>query len=286
MASYKVCSSIKRCNVQEQQCMVYPYASKKQCIILLCLLLIMEVVDSYLHPNRFMVIPMTLAIVWTILTIVFTPESDSVQHPHTSTKEMNRLVKENGEMCQTIHRMSEEHRLLCEIRTSLAHLRKTANESLYMLHQMSKLVKRARSTAHHSHSTEKEGGSATSYNTEKGGNSTTSPESGSNKSESNIPPIVSTALTKQDSKFTQLPESKVEYIDYEKVRIAFKQANSMLSNASSEFSLSGENCIAKHIDYAALQHTSISTGQNISLPTSDLFSAARKAFLKRSNSFH
>ena len=93
-------------------------------------------------------------------------------------------------------------------------------------------------------------------------------------------------MTKQDSKFTQLPESKVEYIDYEKVRIAFKQANSMLSNASSEFSLSGENCIAKHIDYAALQHTSISTGQNISLPTSDLFSAARKAFLKRSNSFH
>ena len=245
--------------------MVYPACAskKKQCIILLCLLLIIEVLDSYLHPSRFMFIPATIGIVWTVLTILSIPDPEPVKHPCTTTKEINRLVKENSEMCQMIHRMSEEHNLLCEIRSSLSHLRKSSNESLDMLYQINKLAKRACSIHRQTYNPEQE-------------------------QKNSILPESSTALTKQDDKCVRFPESKVEYIDYEKVRIAFKQADSMLSGTSSEFSLSEEDCITNHLGYTKLQHTSISNTprQNTTFSTSDLFSAARKGPLKRSNSFH
>ena len=115
----------------------------KACVILMCLvLLVMETLDSYLHPTRFLMIPISAGIAVVIAIIVnFVPGAAAVP----SQCERERLVKENSEMCQTIHRMSEEHRLLCEIRSSISHLRKTTNESVYLLHQLQKLVKRVRS---------------------------------------------------------------------------------------------------------------------------------------------
>ena len=48
---------------------------------------------------------------------------------------MEKVVKQNYELSQTIYRMSEEHQLLCELRTAITATRKTSNESLYILRE-------------------------------------------------------------------------------------------------------------------------------------------------------
>ena len=52
---------------------------------------------------------------------------------HSTVHDMDKVVKQNYELTQIIHRTSEEHKLLCEIRNSLAAIRKISNESLYIL---------------------------------------------------------------------------------------------------------------------------------------------------------
>ena len=51
-------------------------------------------------------------------------------------------------LSQTILRLSEEHQLLCEIRHSMAALRKNSNESLYLLRQVQRDAKKRRRVLH------------------------------------------------------------------------------------------------------------------------------------------
>ena len=53
----------------------------------------------------------------------------------TQEEMMEKVVKQNYELSQTIYRMSEEHQLLCELRTAITATRKTSNESLYILRE-------------------------------------------------------------------------------------------------------------------------------------------------------
>ena len=62
--------------------------------------------------------------------------------PNTPTREIQALIKENSQLCQTVHRMSEEHQMLCEIRSTLAHVRRTSNELLYTAQQTHKALQK------------------------------------------------------------------------------------------------------------------------------------------------
>ena len=55
---------------------------------------------------------------------------------HGTVNDMDKMVKQNYELTQIIHRTSEQHQLLCEIRNSLAAIRKIMNESLYILQKI------------------------------------------------------------------------------------------------------------------------------------------------------
>jgi hypothetical protein len=52
------------------------------------------------------------------------------------TNERVQILRENGQLCQTIHRMSEGHQLLCEIRNTLATQRRHSGESLLVLNEI------------------------------------------------------------------------------------------------------------------------------------------------------
>ena len=55
---------------------------------------------------------------------------------------MHKVIQENYELSQMILCLSEEHQLLCEIRHSMAAVRKNSNESLYLLRQVQRDAKK------------------------------------------------------------------------------------------------------------------------------------------------
>ena len=51
-------------------------------------------------------------------------------------------IQAYGQLCETAHRMSKEHKLLCEIHGTLGHIRRTSNELLYTAQQTHKALQK------------------------------------------------------------------------------------------------------------------------------------------------
>ena len=109
--------------------------------LLFSVVVVWVLLDLYVLPlPRWLLIPLS-ALMTTLILLWVAPRTGEQQRT-TPGYQMHRVIQENYDLSQTILRLSEEHQLLCEIRNSMAAVRKNCNESLYLLRQGQKDVKK------------------------------------------------------------------------------------------------------------------------------------------------